>query len=115
MPSYHKVGVFLFQVLAKELQGNRDVPAFARYSSAAEIMGAFKSQFEAYTRQYPPFSVRSKTWTKAMQYWRSLAELPEASILAFSAIKIFSILANSMPEERTVSRFTRTDTRDRAN
>ncbi|KAJ7256435.1 hypothetical protein C8J57DRAFT_1473059 [Mycena rebaudengoi] len=74
-----------------------------------------EAQFEAYTRQYPPFSARSETWSKAIQYWRSLAELPEASVLAFLVIKIFSILPKSMPEESTVSRFTRTDTRDRAN
>jgi hypothetical protein len=126
------VGEFLFQVLAKELQSSRDVPAFHRYSSASGVMNAFKSQFESYTRQYPPFSMRSTTWSKAIQYWRSLEHVPEASIIAvsvlhlnllfirlinckFVAIKIFSILANSMPEERTVSRFTRTDTRDRAN
>ncbi|KAJ7789074.1 ribonuclease H-like domain-containing protein [Mycena olivaceomarginata] len=115
MPPYVKVGEFLFQVLAKELQSSRDVPAFHRYSSASGVMDAFKSQFESYTRQYPPFSVRSTTWSKAIQYWRSLEHVPEASIIAFVAIKIFSILANSMPEERTVSRFTRTDTRDRAN
>ncbi|KAJ6591948.1 hypothetical protein B0H10DRAFT_2442123 [Mycena sp. CBHHK59/15] len=90
-------------------------PAFARYSKAADIMSAFKTQFEAYTRQYPPFSRRSNTWSKAMHYWKSLEEHAEASIIAFVAIKIFSILGNSMPEERTVSRFTRTDTRDRAN
>ncbi|KAJ6615950.1 hypothetical protein B0H10DRAFT_2253458 [Mycena sp. CBHHK59/15] len=121
MPSYARVGEFLFEVLAKELQASRDSPAFDRYSMAGEIMEVFKLQFEAYTRQYPPFSVRSHTWSKAMQYWRSLADLPESSILALIsypklvAIKVFSILGNSMPEERTVSRFTRTDTRDRAN
>ncbi|KAJ6595079.1 hypothetical protein DFH09DRAFT_1357828 [Mycena vulgaris] len=89
MPSYTRVGEFLFEVLAKELQASRDSPAFDRYSTAGEIIEAFKLRFEAYTRQYPPFSL--------------------------VAIKIFSILGNSMPEERTVSRFTRTDTRDRAN
>ncbi|KAJ6573317.1 ribonuclease H-like domain-containing protein, partial [Mycena sp. CBHHK59/15] len=115
MPSYARVGEFLFEVLAKELQASCDSPAFDRYSMAGEIMEVFKLQFEAYTRQYPPFSVRSHTWSKAMQYWRSLADLPESSILALVAIKVFSILGNSMPEERTVSRFTRTDTRDRAN
>ncbi|KAJ7762061.1 hypothetical protein DFH07DRAFT_771342 [Mycena maculata] len=90
-------------VLAKELQSNRDVPAFQRYLSASAVMNTYKSQFEVYTRQYPPFS-----------YWRSLEGVPEVSILAL-AIKIFSVLANLMPEERTISRFTRIDTRDRAN
>ncbi|KAJ6491168.1 hypothetical protein C8R45DRAFT_1096684 [Mycena sanguinolenta] len=115
MPSYSKVGTFLFQVLAKDLQAGRDAPAFTRYSTAAEVMDAFKLQFEAYTQQYPPFTVHHNTWSKAMEYWRSLENLPESSIIAFVSIKIFSILGNSMPEERTVSRFTHTDTRDRAN
>ncbi|KAJ7307791.1 ribonuclease H-like domain-containing protein [Mycena albidolilacea] len=37
------------------------------------------------------------------------------SYAKFVAIKIFSILGNSMPEERTVSRFTRINSKDRAN
>jgi hypothetical protein len=78
--------VFLFQALAKELQAGRDATAFARYSSAADVMAAFRSQFEAYTRQYPPFSVRSNTWSKAIQYWPSLEELPEASISAIPTL-----------------------------
>jgi hypothetical protein len=88
IPSYLKVGAFLLEVLAKELQAARDTPAFSRYSSAADVMTAFKAQFEAYTRQYPPFSARSETWSKAIQYWRSLAELPEASVLAVYLIII---------------------------
>ncbi|KAJ7769822.1 ribonuclease H-like domain-containing protein [Mycena metata] len=114
MSSYAKVGSFLFQVLAKEIQSGRTAPEFARYSSAAAVMAAFKSQFESYTRQYPPFSMRSEHWSKPIEYWRTLAPLPESGVLAFAAVKIFSILANSMPEERTVSRFTRLDTPDRA-
>ncbi|KAJ7788024.1 hypothetical protein B0H14DRAFT_2251321, partial [Mycena olivaceomarginata] len=115
MPSYRKVGVFLMKVLAKDLQSARNTQAFRRYSTSADVINAYKAQFEAYTRQYLPFSVRSKGWSKAIQYWRSLEELPEACILAYLAIKVLSALGNSMAEERTVSRFTRTDTRDRAN
>ncbi|KAJ6612198.1 hypothetical protein B0H10DRAFT_1952480 [Mycena sp. CBHHK59/15] len=101
MPSYARVGEFLFEVLAKELQASRDSPAFDRYSMAGEIMEVFKLQFEAYTRQYPPFSVRSHTWSKAMQYWRSLADLPESSILAVY-INIFLIccVANIISKAR---------------
>ncbi|KAJ7669618.1 ribonuclease H-like domain-containing protein, partial [Mycena olivaceomarginata] len=114
MPSYSKVGLFLFDVLAKELKGSRRPPEIAHYPSTAAVMVAYKHQFEAHTRQHPPFSVRSQEWFKPMQYWRSLAEHAEAGVLAFIAIKIFSILGNSMPEERTVSRFTRIDSTDRA-
>ncbi|KAJ6608146.1 hypothetical protein B0H10DRAFT_2227168 [Mycena sp. CBHHK59/15] len=114
MQSYSKVGTILSQVLAKELQVRRESlpPTFTRYSSAAAVMSAFKFQFEVYTHQYLPFSVRSDRWFKVIHYWRALAESPEAAILTFVAIKIFSILGNSMPEERTVSHFTWSDTTD---
>ncbi|KAJ7756553.1 ribonuclease H-like domain-containing protein, partial [Mycena metata] len=115
MPTYPKVGTFLFKVLARELQAGRQAAAFTHHASPDAIMAAFKSQFEAYTRQYPPFSARSAMWLAPIQYWRAMVQLPEASILAFVAIKIFSILPNSMPEERTVSRFTQNDTPDRGN
>ncbi|KAJ7673239.1 ribonuclease H-like domain-containing protein [Mycena polygramma] len=111
MPSYTKVGAL---VLAKEGQASRDAPEFRFHSDASAIMDAFKAQFELYSRQHPPFSVRASHLTKPLAYWRSLAELPASSVLAFVAVKIFSILANSMPEERTVSRFTRIDTPDRS-
>ncbi|KAJ6528165.1 hypothetical protein B0H19DRAFT_1274963 [Mycena capillaripes] len=114
MPTYEKVGTFLFKVLAKELQAGRKADEFVHHSSANTIMAAFKTQFELYSRQYPPFSARAATWSTPMQYWKAMSQLPDASILAFVAIKIFSILPNSMPEERTVSRFTRNDTVDRA-
>ncbi|KAJ7241185.1 ribonuclease H-like domain-containing protein [Mycena rebaudengoi] len=114
MPSYTKVGAFHFQAIAKELQAKRKSEAFAPYSSASAIMLALKSQFEFYTRQYPPFSIRNPNWSKPIQYWQALAAHAESGVLAFIAIKIFSVLANSMPEERTVSNFTRIDTKGRA-
>ncbi|KAJ7256333.1 ribonuclease H-like domain-containing protein [Mycena rebaudengoi] len=115
MPTYSKIGTFLYKTLAKELQSGRsDAPPFRPYLTSDLVFAAFKSQFENYTRQYPPFSARSPLWSKPIQYWNAMSERPEAAILAFLAIKIFSILPNSMPEERTVSRFTRLDTKDRA-
>ncbi|KAJ7868102.1 hypothetical protein B0H14DRAFT_3441496 [Mycena olivaceomarginata] len=101
-------------VLAKEIQSGREAPEFARYSTAAGVMAAFKTQFESYTRQNFPVSVWSEVCSKVIEYWRSLAPNPQSGALAFVAIKVFSILANSMPEERTVSRFTRIDTPDRS-
>ncbi|KAJ6543470.1 hypothetical protein B0H10DRAFT_1970404 [Mycena sp. CBHHK59/15] len=113
MPAYRKVGTFLVKVLAKELQARRKAPEFIHHKSRNEILAAFKTQFESYTRQYPPFSALQKTWSRPMQYWKAMSQLPEASVLAFVGMKIFSILPNSMAEERTVSRFTRNDTVDR--
>lgn len=83
MPTYGKVGTFLFKTLAKELQSGRsDAPAFQSYSTSELVMAAFKSQFENYTRQYPPFSARSESWKKPMEYWTAMSERPEAAVLA---------------------------------
>ncbi|KAJ7246966.1 hypothetical protein C8J57DRAFT_1241128 [Mycena rebaudengoi] len=112
MPAYGKVGIFLFKVLAKELRSGRKSSEFVYHTSGNDIMAAFKTQFEAYTRQYPPFSARQNIWSRPMQYWEAMSQLPEASVLGFVAKKIFSILPNSMAEERTVSRFTRNDSVD---
>ncbi|KAK6987730.1 DUF659 family protein [Favolaschia claudopus] len=114
MPAYQTVGKFLLTELAKELRAGRKDRAFVPYNSAAQILNAFKIQFQSYTRQYPPFSARSPLWNRPILYWESMYELPDASILAFIAIKILSILPNSMAEERTVSRFTRLNSVDRS-
>ncbi|KAJ6603173.1 hypothetical protein B0H10DRAFT_2440555 [Mycena sp. CBHHK59/15] len=115
MPTYRKVGKFLLKFLATELQSGRQVPQFTRYQSADDVMDAFRAQFEAFTRQYPPFSARSASWTKPYLYWTAMLKQADAGVLSFLAIKVFSILPNSMPEERTVSRFTRLNSNDRAN
>ncbi|KAJ7440035.1 hypothetical protein FB451DRAFT_1191822 [Mycena latifolia] len=114
MPTYQKVGKFLLKVLATELKSGRDAPEFRPYRSAEAVLAAFKAQFEAFTRQYPPYSARAAAWTKPYLYWTAMGEQSDASILAFVALKVYSILPNSMPEERTVSRFTRMNTNDRA-
>ncbi|KAF8176825.1 ribonuclease H-like domain-containing protein [Mycena galopus ATCC 62051] len=114
MPAYTKVGLFLLTVLPKELRAGRKHPAFVAYSSGNQILDAFKVPFESYTRQCPPFSARSTVWSQPIQYWTAMSQQPEASILALLAIKIFSILPNSMAEERTVSRFTHNDSVDQA-
>jgi hypothetical protein len=84
MPAYRKVGTFLVKVLAKELRAGRMAPEFMHHTSGNEILAAFKTQFESYTRQYPPFSARQKTWSRPMQYWEAMSQLPEASVLAVS-------------------------------
>jgi hypothetical protein len=82
MPAYPKVGIFLKKILAKELQAGRKDPAFIPYNSGDQILDAFKSQFESYTRQYPPFSARSQAWSQPIQYWTAMSQQEEASILA---------------------------------
>jgi len=76
MPAYLKVGIFLLTLLAKELQAGRKDPVFVHYSSGDQILGAFKIQFESYTRQYPPFSARSGVWSRPIQYWKAMSQQP---------------------------------------
>jgi hypothetical protein len=82
MPTYAKVGVFLLKVLATELKAGRQAPQFASYKSATDVMTAFRSQFEAFTRQYPPFSARSRSWTKPYLYWTAMLDKSDAGVLA---------------------------------
>ncbi|KAJ6628147.1 hypothetical protein B0H10DRAFT_2184924 [Mycena sp. CBHHK59/15] len=103
MPTYPKVGTFLYKVLTKELQAGCKAPEFKYHTSGNKIMAAFKTQFES-----------ADIWSQPIQYWNAMSQLPEASILAFVTMKIFSILTNSMPEECTVSRFTCNNSVDQA-
>ncbi|KAJ7023185.1 ribonuclease H-like domain-containing protein [Mycena alexandri] len=113
MPTYTKVGAFLLRVLAIELKAGRTAPQFESYKTADDVLDALRTQFEAYTRQHPPFSARQKSWTKPYLYWTAMLAHVDSGVLAFVAVKIFAILPNSMPEERTVSRFTGYNSADR--
>ncbi|KAJ7872266.1 hypothetical protein B0H14DRAFT_3565755 [Mycena olivaceomarginata] len=108
----HVKSPLLFKLSANQLSDS--APVRAASSASGKVDQDLRDSMPSYVK-HPPFSVRSQHWFKPMQYWRALSEQPESSILAFVAIKIFSILGNSMPEERTVSRFTRINSKDRAN
>ncbi|KAJ6556123.1 hypothetical protein B0H19DRAFT_1071258 [Mycena capillaripes] len=122
--SEHLKSPVLFKITANRLQAATLLPTSSVQLSSSGVtdkdlrdsMPTYgKAQFESCTRQYSPFCARQETWSRTTQYWQAISQLPEASVLAiqFVAIKIFSILPNSMAEERTVSRFTRNDTVDR--
>ncbi|CAK5273903.1 unnamed protein product [Mycena citricolor] len=115
IPAYGTVGAYLYSLLQREIKAERNPPQFSGYKKSADVLGAFRAQFEAYTRQHAPFSARSSAWTKPYLYWMAMSDRPDAGILAYLAIKVLSILPNSMAEERTVSNFTKLNTNDRAN
>ncbi|KAJ7613363.1 hypothetical protein DFH06DRAFT_1370699 [Mycena polygramma] len=112
MPTYTKVGRFLLKLLATELEAGRTALQFESYQCGDEILAAFRVQFESFTRQYPPFSARNPSWTKPYLYWTAMLEQADAGVLASSG---YFRTPSSMPEERTVSRFTRQNSNDRAN
>ncbi|KAK0220637.1 ribonuclease H-like domain-containing protein [Armillaria fumosa] len=73
--------------------------------SAKAIAEEFSPQLLAYSQGEYPISDRVGSQT-VLEWWEALASHPKACTLAFFAIKIFSVLVNSMPDERTGSKIT---------
>ncbi len=120
----------LYREMESAYKDSQTIPQCEQYKDSADTIAALKQQIEAYTCQHAPFSARSPAWSM-MDYWKQMAESPHADVLAvrfsleagvflltkfsqFLGIKLYSMLPNSMPEERTVSLFTRMNTNDRA-
>ncbi|KAG8916499.1 hypothetical protein FRC02_003799 [Tulasnella sp. 418] len=72
-------------------------------SGGKKVAANLIKQLSLYVRSYPPFNIPISPKTLAIDWWRSLADVPEASIIATYAIKIFSAFPTSMADERTAS------------
>ncbi|KAG9118543.1 hypothetical protein FRC07_006894 [Ceratobasidium sp. 392] len=112
MPAYLRVGQYLIPFLTHEVNSKRAPHIFGLYKTWDAIVDAFRMQFIAYTRQHPPFDNICTTDTP-LEYWTKLLDRSEARVLAWLAIKLFSIVPNSMAEERTISAFTKLNSPDR--
>ncbi|KAK7041309.1 ribonuclease H-like domain-containing protein [Favolaschia claudopus] len=66
---------------------------------------AFRNQFDSFWRQEWPFN-QGISDGDPLKWWKSLALHPQANVLAILGIKLFSMLVNSMPDERTNSHLT---------
>ncbi|KAG1855316.1 hypothetical protein DFJ58DRAFT_880773, partial [Suillus subalutaceus] len=64
-------------------------------------------QFERYARGQYPFDTPLEDGQSTLSWWTHLTRIPEGNILATLAVKVFSVRPSSMPEERTMSVFTR--------
>ncbi|KIN98369.1 hypothetical protein M404DRAFT_10556 [Pisolithus tinctorius Marx 270] len=62
-------------------------------------------QIDAFWRQEHPFNRPMKDGN-TLAWWQAFKHHPGAQVLAALAVKIFSVLVNSMPDERTGSTFT---------
>jgi hypothetical protein len=69
------------------------------------VVSDFRQQLLAFSRQEWPFT-DPITHGDVLTWWESLEQHPHARVLAMLAIKIFSVLVNSMPDERTGSKIT---------
>ncbi|QRV99077.1 hypothetical protein RhiJN_27096 [Ceratobasidium sp. AG-Ba] len=118
-PCLNKVGIFLKQVLCRELEAGT-LPAAQDFPSTTEgiklILAAFKSQFIAYIRGEYPFLLPSPIPANfsPRAYWVERKDRPDACFIAPIAVKLFSVVPNSMAEERTVSCFSSLNSKDRS-
>ncbi|KXN87127.1 hypothetical protein AN958_09181 [Leucoagaricus sp. SymC.cos] len=74
--------------------------------SPSELSRALQSQLTAFWHGEYPFSVPMMSDSDPMAWWGSMLRIPHAQVLAFLATRIFSLLVNSMPDERTNSHVT---------
>ncbi|EJD32183.1 hypothetical protein AURDEDRAFT_178786 [Auricularia subglabra TFB-10046 SS5] len=102
MPYYVDVGAYLFQMLQKHIQAGKG--KLFNGVPPKELATALRVQLPAYARQEFPFNRDSTGGWRA--YWSNLSHHQDASVLAFLAVKLLSMLPNSMAEERTMSAFT---------
>ncbi|KAG8694473.1 hypothetical protein FRC08_008466 [Ceratobasidium sp. 394] len=118
IPSFPKIALYLKQVICRELAAGtiaaaQDYPDTEEGSEA--IIEAFKAQVTAYARNESPFRpTSSTTLVDPMKFWKNLLNHPDANLIAPLAMKFFSLVPNSMAEERTVSCITRLNTKDRS-
>ncbi|KAA1479812.1 hypothetical protein DENSPDRAFT_789582 [Dentipellis sp. KUC8613] len=108
--AYNRMKDYLKNMLKAEADRLQTLPDKYTNPVLKEIGSAvasleLKTQVEAFWRKEYPFNESAKDKT-ALEWWSSLIIHPKARVLAMLATKIFSILVNSMPDERTGSTFT---------
>ncbi|EJD44543.1 hypothetical protein AURDEDRAFT_166329 [Auricularia subglabra TFB-10046 SS5] len=103
IPYYVDIGAYLLRLLQKHIKaGHVDL---LKGVPPKELATALRVQLPAYARQEFPFNRDSSGGWRA--YWSTLSHHPDGSVLSFLAIKLLSMVPNSMAEERTMSAFTK--------
>ncbi|KAF9539892.1 hypothetical protein CPC08DRAFT_651083, partial [Agrocybe pediades] len=78
-----------------------------REMGVVQAAAKFKQEVEQFWNgEYPFRVIDAETIRDPLAWWRDLANYNGAKLLSIVAIKIFSILVNSMPDERTNSTIT---------
>ncbi|KAG9110107.1 hypothetical protein FRC07_008235 [Ceratobasidium sp. 392] len=100
-----RLGRFFIIMLRREWDSYPDGIVRAMYSTATEAKEALRQQVLLYATATYPFSEKIGKNMLAYQWWKPLQENPSSKLLAYFALKLFSITPNSMADERTVSAF----------
>ncbi|KAG2069362.1 hypothetical protein BDR04DRAFT_1055530 [Suillus decipiens] len=102
---FSHVLVFLKVLLEGEWKSKENV--ILKKLTGREAQQSFLRQFECYARGQYPFDTPLGDGQSTLSWWTHLTRIPEGNILATLAVKVFSVRPSSMPEERTMSVFTR--------
>ncbi|KAG8785226.1 hypothetical protein FRC12_017838 [Ceratobasidium sp. 428] len=113
MPVYVVAGGFLIDLLVQEANSGRLDKLLQAYASEDALIAALHLQYMNYVRQNPPFDQHEGALS-TKEYWEAMSRHYHAQILARLALKLYSVVPNSMAEERTVSVFTKMNSKDRA-
>ncbi|KAH7905604.1 ribonuclease H-like domain-containing protein [Hygrophoropsis aurantiaca] len=102
---YLRVLKYLKAVFAAEFKSQHN--PILQDLSPHDARERFTRQFERYARGQYPFNTELLKDQTVLAWWTHLTKIPEGSVLACIAKKIYSVKPCSMPDERTVSVFTR--------
>ncbi|KAF8597143.1 hypothetical protein BDV93DRAFT_562652 [Ceratobasidium sp. AG-I] len=112
MPAYTKAGQCLADILMHEVNCKCAPNVLGLYATWEAIQLPFRAQFIQYSWQTHPFNKYHDSATP-LAYWKKISAHEDAQIVAYLAVKLFSVVPNSMAEERTVSAFTKINSSDR--
>ncbi|THH07565.1 hypothetical protein EW146_g9280 [Bondarzewia mesenterica] len=104
VPCYTKI-IRYFSHIFKTSFADAPSKLLEHFSNPQEMWNEFHQQLAMYARQEYPFN--QQMLSSPMEYWKRLSHHNLASLLAYIAIRLFSLCPNSMAEERTVSNFTK--------
>ncbi|KAH9936967.1 ribonuclease H-like domain-containing protein, partial [Amylocystis lapponica] len=103
---FARVGDFLGSMLISKVKNGAHPLLSDPAKKRRDLKARFKSQFCAYATRYYPFNIPLVDGQSPLDWWRNLEKNGQADIISILAIKLFSIMPNSMAEERTASTFT---------
>ncbi|KAG1729099.1 uncharacterized protein EDB91DRAFT_1160234 [Suillus paluster] len=104
----------LDSVLSISNKLNDPISLLVQEIGAAGVVDEFRCQLQAYFHNEWPFNAPLQDGN-TLAWWNTLLPHPHARVLAALAVKFFSVLINSMPDERTGSKLTWLNSAIRAN
>ncbi|KAF8154878.1 ribonuclease H-like domain-containing protein [Crassisporium funariophilum] len=120
--AYEKMRTFLRNMLRPMLQVIEDLdnPNVGNWTlrdkGPKNAVSSLSEQINSFWREEYPFRVLArKNISDPLKWWMDLANHDHANVLGVLAVKIFSVLVNSMPDERTNSFITWLNSPNRGN